>query len=193
VLTASPSTIAQNSTTVLTATVKTPPGSGAPTGSILFTIGNTLLGNVAVTATGTAAITVQGISLMVGGNTVAASYAATGNFANSSGLALVNVTPSPTITTTTVSVSPGAKPSTIVLTVTVKAAGGALVPTGSVTFALGSTLLGSAVLSPSGIGATGTLTLNNSNLATGDNTIVANYAGNAAFSRSTASIVVSRQ
>jgi subtilase family serine protease len=193
VLSASPSMIAQNSTTVLTATVKAAPGSGAPTGSVLFMIGNALLGDVAVTAAGTAALTVQGISLMAGGNTVAASYVATGNFANSSGLALVNVTPSPTITTTAVSVSPGTRPSTIVLTVTVKAASGALVPTGSVTFALGSALLGSAVLSPSGFGATGTLTLSNGILAAGNNTIVANYAGNTAFSRSTASIVVSKQ
>jgi len=192
VLSASPSMIAQNSTTVLTATVKTPPGSGTPTGSISFMIGNTLLGNVAVTATGTAAFTVQGTSLMVGGNTVAASYTATGNFANSSGLALVNVTPSSTITTTALSVSPGAKPSTIVLTVTVKAATGALVPTGNVTFALGSALLGSAVLSPSGVGATGTLTLSNGILPAGNSTITANYAGNSSFSRSTASITVTR-
>jgi hypothetical protein len=77
------------------------------------------------------------------------------------------------------------------LTATVKAAGGSAIPTGSVTFALGSTLLGSAVLTPSGSGAAGgTLTLNNSNLAPGNNTIAVNYAGNTAFSRSTASITI---
>jgi hypothetical protein len=193
VLSASHAAIAQNSMTVLTATVKTASGEGAPAGSVSFTVGNTLLGTVPVTALGTAALTVQGSNLTVGQNTIAAGYAASGNFANSSASITVNVTASPVSTTLAVSAGPGATPAAIVLTVTLKAASGTLIPTGGVTFALGSALLGSAVLTPSGIGATGTLTLNTSNLAAGNNAIVATYAGSSAFSRSTASITVIRQ
>jgi hypothetical protein len=193
VLSASHAAIAQNSMTVLTATVKTASGEGAPAGSVSLTVGNTLLGTVPVTALGTAALTVQGSNLTVGQNTIAAGYAASGNFANSSASITVNVTASPVSTTLAVSAGPGATPAAIVLTVTLKAASGTLIPTGGVTFALGSALLGSAVLTPSGIGATGTLTLNTSNLAAGNNAIVATYAGSSAFSRSTASITVIRQ
>jgi subtilase family serine protease len=192
-VTVNPGVVAQNSTVILTATVTAASGSAAPTGSISFLIGNTRLGNVAVTAwgaTGTALLLVEGSSLGVGQNTVAANYAGTGNFANSSSSATVNVTSSPIATTLALAASPGARASTIMLTVTVKAPSGAAIPSGSVTFARGSTLLGSAVLTPSGTGATGTLTLNDSNLAAGSNTIVATYAGSAVFSRSTASITL---
>jgi hypothetical protein len=159
----------------------------------LFSIGNTQLGSVAVTGTGntgTAALQVKGSSLALGANTITASYAATGNFANSSASLVVTVMPSPATTTLALSASPGNKPSTIVLTGTVQAARGTSPPTGSITFALGNTLLGTAVLTGSGAGATGTLTINNSNLAPGNNMIVATYAGNTMFSRSTALVIV---
>ncbi len=193
VVTAGPAAIAKGSATILTAIVKAGPGGGVPTGNILFAIGNTLLGSVEVTGTGntgTAALQINGSSLALGQNSITASYVPTENFASSSSSLVVNVTSSPAATTLALSANPGSKPSTIVLTGTVQAASGSMTPTGSITFALGSTLLGSAVLTESGAGATGTLTINNSNLAPGNNTIVATYAGNTTFSRSTSSVIV---
>lgn len=183
VVTASPAAIVQSSSTVLTATVK---GNGAPTGTVSFSMGNTPLGNAAVSA-GTAVLKVQGASLAVGNNNITATYSATGNFTNSASSATVSVAASTPGTTIAVSASPGAKASTTVLTATVKAASGSAVPTGSITFALGTKLLGSAVLAGAG---TGTLTLSNSVLAPGNNSIAVSYPGAAGFGSSTAKVIV---
>jgi hypothetical protein len=160
----------------------------------LFSGGNTLLGSAAITAlgaSGNAFLQIRGSILGAGGNAISASYVGTGNFANSSSSITIDVTASPVVTTLAVYASPGPRASTFLLTVAVKAAGGAAVPTGSVTFARGTTLLGSTVLTEFGTGATGTLILDDGNLAAGSNTIIAIYAGNTAFSRSTASITLS--
>jgi subtilase family serine protease len=185
VVTASPPAIAPNSTTVLTATVK---ASGTATGSISFATGNTVLGTIALNA-GIAGLPVKGSSLAVGNNTITASYVGTGNFTNSSSSVTVSVTGTPTVTNITVSVSPGSKAATTVLTAIVKSAAGGS-PSGSVTFALGSKLLGSSMLTASGAGGTGSLTLNNTVLGAGNNSIVVNYPGAAGFSSSTASVTV---
>jgi len=193
VLTASPAALSQDSSTVLTAVVKAASGSSAPTGNVSFSIGNTLLGNAAVNAPasqGIAVLTVKGSNMAVGNNNITATYVATGNFTNSSSSVTVSVTAPPIGTTIIVSASPGARASTTVLTAIVRAASGTVVPTGNLTFARGTTLLGSSALTTSGVGGTGTLTLNNSVLAIGNNSIVVNYPGMADFGGSTASIIV---
>jgi hypothetical protein len=192
VVTANPPTLPQNSSTVLTAVVKAVSGSGAPTGNVSFSIGNTVLGNAAVNASanqGIAVLTVKGSSMTVGNNNVTASYTASGNFTSSSSPVAVGVTAPLVVTTVTLSESPGGKASTTVLTATVRAGSGSAVPTGRVTFALGTALLGSSALITSGAGGTGTLALNNGVLAPG-NSIVVNYPGAAGFSSSTASMIV---
>jgi len=185
VVTASPSVFARNSSTVLTATVKTASGSVAPTGNVSFTLGNALLGNAAVSAGG-AVLAVAGSSLAVGSNNIAASYVAAGNFIASSSSVTVNVTASLITPTIVVSAAPGAKTATTVLTATLKVASGSAVPTGSVTFSLGTRLLGSAVLS----GGSGSLTLNNGIFAAGKNSIGVYYPGAAGFSSSSVSAIV---
>jgi hypothetical protein len=102
----------------------------------------------------------------------------------------VSVT-APVTTTTAVSVNHGTKPSlTTVLTATVKASSGSVIPTGTVTFALHGTPLGSAMLTGSGGIATAALAWNAGTLAAGNDTITATYPGNTAFSSSTASVIV---
>jgi len=182
IVTASPTAIAQSSWTVLTATVR---GNAAPTGTVSFSMGNTPFGNAAVSA-GTAILTIQGFSLAVGNNNITATYSATGNFTNSASSATVSVAASPPGTTIVVLASPGAKASTTVLTATVKAASGSAIPTGSITFALGTKLLGSSVLA----GGMGTLTLSNSVLTAGNNSIAVNYPGASGFGSSRASVTV---
>jgi hypothetical protein len=185
VVTASPAVFAQKSSTVLTATVKAASGTVAPTGNISFTLANAMLGNEALSG-GTAVLAVTGGSLAVGANNITASYVSAGNFINSSSSVTVNVTASPITPTIVLTATPGAKAATTVLTAILKTTGGSAIPTGSVTFSLGTRLLGSAVLS----GGSGSLTLNNSIFAAGNNSIGVYYPGAAGFSSSTASAVV---
>ncbi len=75
---------------------------------------------------------------------------------------------------------------TATLTATVQAAGGAT-PTGSVTFNLGGTSLGSANLEASGILSTATIRVTGGQLATGANSITAQYSGDTGYNSASAS------
>jgi uncharacterized protein (TIGR03437 family) len=72
----------------------------------------------------------------------------------------------------------------------VTAASGSAAPTGSVSFTLGSKPLGTANLSGSAGAASASLTVNASQLNTGNNTITASYGGGTGFSASSASVTV---
>ena len=76
------------------------------------------------------------------------------------------------------------------LTATVTAASGTTSPTGTVSFKLGQTVLGTVALSGSGGTATASLTVNGSQLATGANTVTASYAGNDSFTESSGSVSI---
>jgi uncharacterized protein (TIGR03437 family) len=101
---------------------------------------------------------------------------------------------SPAIPSTSLSLA--ANPATVtangstVLTATVRPATGASLPTGTVSFSLGQTVLGSANLTASGGAAAASLTVNGSQLAAGVNTIRASYGGFAAFSSSSGAVEV---
>jgi len=71
------------------------------------------------------------------------------------------------------------------LTATVKPAGSAMLPTGTVSFSFGPTPLGTANLAVANGAATATLTVSGSQLAAGINTIRASYSGSPTFSSST--------
>jgi len=189
VVTASPSLLAQNSSTVLTAIVKAAAGSVAPTGYVSFVAGRTVLGN-SVISSGTAVLAVAGRSLSAGTNNITANYVSDSDFIPSNSAVLtVNVTGTLIAPTIEMSAAPGAEASTTVLIATLKTGGSAL-PTGTVTFSLGTRLLGSAVLTESGTGASATLTLNNGVLAKGNNSIGVYYPGAAGFSSFTGSAIV---
>jgi subtilase family serine protease len=196
---ASPATVAQNATTQITAVVRPVSGTTLPGGTVSFTIGSTPLGSSAMTVSGGMAygiLSVAASKLAVGSNTIVASYSGSASFMASTSSVLVIVTGAPVTTTTTLTASPAsiASSASTQLTVTVKAATGTVVPTGSVTFTNGSVALGTASLAmatmaASGI-ATATLTVKGSSLAAGSNSLVATYAGSASFSGSTGSVTV---
>jgi subtilase family serine protease len=189
VVTASPSLFAQNSSTVLTATVRAATGSIVPTGYVSFVAGSTVLGRAAVSS-GSAVLGVAGSSLAVGDNNITANYVSANNcMPSSSPVFTVIVTGQRVTPTIVVSAAPGAEALTTVLTATLNA-GGTAVPTGTLTFSLGTRMLGSAVLTPSSTGASGSLTLNNGVFAAGSNSIGVYYPGAAGFSSSTASATV---
>ncbi len=193
-LAANPATIAPTASTVLTATVNAGQGTSASSaGTVLFTAGNHLLGVVPLAASGaaaTAVLNVKGNALSAGPNLITAAYAPTGNFAPSVASLTVTVTVPVIATTLTVTAAPGKQSSTTVLTATLKAASGTATPSGVVSFGLGTALLGTATIA--GSAGTGTLTLNNSVLAPGNNNITALFAGSPGFGSSTASVTVKR-
>jgi hypothetical protein len=77
-----------------------------------------------------------------------------------------------------------------VLTATVEAAGSTVTPAGTVTFTVGSKILGVVALSGSGGAAAALLSIGGSQLASGANTITAAYGGTALLSGSSATLSI---
>ena len=80
--------------------------------------------------------------------------------------------------------------SSTTLTATVSAVSGTVAPTGSVTFSIGQTVLGTVALSGSSAVSTASLSVNGTQLASGANTITVTYAGDAAFTWSAAALSI---
>jgi hypothetical protein len=72
----------------------------------------------------------------------------------------------------------------------VKPAAGSTLPTGTVSFAIGNTSLGSATLTVSAGMASASVSVAGSKLSLGSNTITASYAGSGSFAASTSSVLV---
>jgi len=194
-LAANPAAIAERATAVLTATVKPASGSAAPTGSVTFTAGSVSLGTVTLSVLGSsaaAALSIRGASLVMGSNTVTASYSGDNLYAASTGTAAITVAAPATVTTTVVAASPPTIPQNAATEVTamVKPASGNALPAGTISFAVGSTALGSASLTVSGGMAYAVLRVTGSELSLGKNSIVASYSGSASFTASTGSVLV---
>jgi hypothetical protein len=160
-----------------TATVRGPAGSGTPTGTVTFMDGNVVLGTFAVGADGTAMVTTSFAT--AGGHAITASYSGDANFAGSS-QALTEQVNAPTAATTTTTLSASAATAVFgqaeTLTATVTSPAG--VPTGTVTFFDGTTVLGTAQLNA------GQAVLPVS-LGVGNHQLTAVYGGAAAFAGST--------
>ena len=132
----------------LTATVASA-GGPAPTGTVTFTDGSTTLGSATV-AGGQAVLSLA--TLPGGSAQIVASYGGD-NFSNDSASSTLTVTVAPDSTSLAVSsdANPAIAGSPVHLTATVtNTSGTGLVPTGTVTFAAGSTVIGSAPVNGSG-------------------------------------------
>jgi subtilase family serine protease len=93
-VTANPTSIASSASTTLTVTVRPASGATAPTGTINFLAGSTSLGSAQLTASGAngmATLSVKGMSLAAGNNTISAVYAGATGFGTSSGSTIVTV------------------------------------------------------------------------------------------------------
>jgi len=104
-VTATPSTVAQNASTNLTATVRPASGSTLPTGAVVFTSGSKALGSASLT-NGSVTLPVAASALTVGANTITATYAGNTMFTGSSGSTSVSVTDGGTNSAVVPSVSP---------------------------------------------------------------------------------------
>jgi hypothetical protein len=152
-----------------------------PTGTVTFLDGNTVLGTAPVNA-GQATLTV---SLGVGNHALTASFAGTGNFANSTSAALAEtVSRAATAVALASSANPAAPGQAVTFTATVSAiAPGAGTPTGTVTFKDGAVILGTVA-----VGAGGTATFPTSFAAAGGHAITAVYNGDPDFAGSSQSL-----
>jgi hypothetical protein len=154
---------------------------GTPTGTVTFTDGTKVLGNVPLDSSGRATFATS--ALAAGSHSIAATYvpADPGSFAGSSATVTQNVTATsattPTITTTTTLTS-APNPSTfgqpVTFAATVKGNDGT--PTGIVAFTDGATALGAVSLDNSG-----QATVTTSTLTVGHHTVAATYRGDPNF------------
>lgn len=170
---AAPSTSVATQPVTFTATV-TPSttGAGEPTGPVTFLDNGTSLGTGTLNASGQATFTTS--ALTPGSHTITASFGGDGTFSGSTGTTTVTVNPANTATALTSSANPAVvgQQITFSATVTVQSPGSGFA-FGSVTFTDQTT---NVALGTSTINAiTGVATLNVSNLALGNHTIVAAY------------------
>ncbi len=93
-LAASAASVTFSETTVLTATVTSASGA-APTGTVTFSTGSYALGTAALNANGVATLTLSGVQLPVGGNSITAQYNGDTNYFGAAATASVTET-SPT-------------------------------------------------------------------------------------------------
>jgi hypothetical protein len=163
----------------LTATV-TPASTDTPAGTVRFYQGSTLLGSAALSAQGTATLSLA--TLVFGTDTVTAVYSGSTDFAGStaSGLAIA-VAKAATATVATSSTATPGYGNSFILTATVMPAT-TDTPAGTVSFYQGTTLLGSSAANAGGVA---TLSVRFTTL--GANTITASYSGSLDFSPSTSS------
>lgn len=167
-LTATPNSAQVEAAIALTATVT---GTGAlPTGRVSFVADSVLLGTASLTAARTATWTTS--TLAAGTHSMVASYAGDLNNQPSTSPAIGQVVvPIPTVTALGASSTTGANAEVILLATVMGSSGP--VPTGTISFTVGATTLGSAPLNANGVATLAP------NLAIGNYSVVALYPGDA--------------
>ncbi|WP_405583027.1 Ig-like domain repeat protein [Streptomyces sp. NBC_01190] len=178
-LTSGPDPSAFGQAKTLTATVApVAPGSGAPSGTVSFFDGATLLGTGTLTG-GVATLTTA--ALAVGAHALTAVYNGSVGFtASTSPVDIQTVNKANTTTALTSAPNPSTVGQPVVLTAAVApVAPGSGAPTGTVSFFDGATLLGTGTLTG------GVATLTTSALALGPHALTAVYSGSASYNAST--------
>jgi hypothetical protein len=178
---ANPSVYGQSVT--LTATVKpASPGSGTPTGTVTFYDGTTNLGSGTLSG-GTA--TLPTTFFIVGSHSIKADYSGDPEFTASTSSTLTQTVKQAVSATAVVSlVDPSVYGQQLTFTTTVSAnTPGSGTPTGTVTFSVGSTVLGTATLG----GGTARLSVS-PQLSVGNHTIKASYGGGTNFKASAGTV-----
>jgi hypothetical protein len=182
-LVASPNSVTTGQTLNLVATVSAS-GTSSLSGTVNFMNGSTVLGSASVNSSGVA--TLSTASLAAGAYSLTARYLGTTNLAAStSAAASVTVTGSTATTATKLVASPNPVTAgqTLNMVATVSASGTASL-SGTVNFMNGSTVLGSASVSSSGVA-----TLSTASLPAGAYSLTAQYLGNTSLGASTSAAV----
>ena len=179
-LTAAPSTVQATGTTVLTAVVNGTSLAAGPTGMVNFFDGTTQIGSAALTANAAGTAYTASYTATLGGpgtHNLKATYVGDpNNAASTSPVAAVAVMAIPTNTAVSLSSASVSAGSTATVTATVTASVG--VPTGSVTFSYGGTVLGSAALN------NGVATITTTSAAAGTQSLTASFAASGNYAAS---------
>jgi hypothetical protein len=147
-----------------------PAGAGTPTGMVTFQEGNTIVGQAPLNSSGVVAVSISGLT--PGSHNVSATYASDTQFAASSG-SVVQIIQNGTSTAVTSNSNPASFGQTLLLDAAVTAANGAPgIPTGSVTFKEGATVLATVPLNSAGHAV-----FSSSAFGIGSHTITAEFAG----------------
>jgi arabinan endo-1,5-alpha-L-arabinosidase len=177
-LTASAANATQGAPIELVATVKAASGSGTamPTGTVTFANGATTLGKARLNPEGVAGFT--STLLPVGSDSITATYSGDADYSPSTSSSATVAITAPVTMTLSSSAARALQgvPIELVATVAPASGSGTALPTGTVTFANGSTTLGTATLNPKGV-AVFTSTL----IPVGSNSITATYSGDANY------------
>jgi Bacterial Ig-like domain (group 3) len=174
-LTVTPNSPVYGSTVTLTAKVKASI-SGAPTGSVKFLNGATVLGSATLNSSDVALMTTKALS--AGSNSITAIYSGDTTYLTSTSTAVTEtITKAASATALKSSVTTTAYEEFVNLTATVTSTGGT--PTGTVTFLSNGISIGTGTL------AAGGFTLSTKALAVGANSVTASYGGSADFNTST--------
>ena len=158
------------------------PATGVPTGTVTFKDGATVLGTAAL-VNGSASLSAT--TLAVGAHSLTATYNGAGNFLASTSAAVIQ-TVNQGNTSTSLASTPNPSNAGQTVTLAAKVSATALatgVPTGTVTFRDGTTVLGTATL------VNGSASFSISTLAVGSHSLTAAYGGSAAFASSTSAVV----
>lgn len=158
--------------------------SGIPTGSVSFSDGSATIGTATLDANGKGTLSLT--SLTAGTHNISASYAGDANFSGSASSAVSQlITKASTSALLTASPNPDVFGQSVTFAVTVAPSGtNAAIPTGTVTFADGSSTIGTNTLDN-----TGKAVLSISALSAGVHSISATYSGDNGFSVSTSAPV----
>lgn len=177
-LTSSANASAYGQAVTFTATVTA--AGPTPTGTVTWKNGSTILGVSPVNAQGVTSYTT--LTLAAGSYPITASYSGSASSAKSTSAVLTQVV-NPAATTTQIysSINPASVGGSITFTAVVQS--GTTVPSGTVTFSLGSQVLGTATLAGGSARLSGITTL-----PAGANNITATYAGAAGVAGSAASM-----
>ena len=158
-------------------------GHGRPSGPVTFRAGNQELGTswISYWSNGIGYAYLDTTALTAGTHSITATYESESeidsNCNGSSGTTTVQVNSACTTTTIATSATSPAVGQTVTLTATIRAVNpGSGVPTGTVTFMDGNTVLGTAT-----VNASGEASLSTSALSLGSHTITATYQGDASF------------
>jgi sugar lactone lactonase YvrE len=152
-------------------------GVGGPTGAVTFSDGPNLLGTATLNVNGVASLTLP--SLGAGNHALLASYAGdTDNFSSTSSGLVEGIQLRPTATALSSSSTDPVNPLQITL-ISVVNWSGPVPPTGSITFTVGSTTLGSTPLDSIGVATL------NVTLSSAIEEVTATYSGDASYASST--------
>ncbi len=168
--------VASGKTVKFTATVSAT--AGTATGSVTFKDGATVLGTASLSG-GVASFSTS--KLASGTHSITASFLGSTYFVASASSALTEVVEPGTTTVVTSSANPSVYGQTVTLTATISH--GTAIPTGTVEFKSGSTVLGTAT-----VGSAGTATYTSSSFTVGTHAITAVYSGDSNYAGSTSPV-----